>query len=55
MSLDGEKQKIWDSSLYFDLESQYNYFWRDSGTRGQRIDVHPRFYIPFRAQNYATL
>ena len=55
MSLDGEKQKIWDSSFYFDLESQYNYFWRDSGTRGQRIDVHPRFYKPFRVQNYATL
>ena len=55
MSLDGEKQKIWDSPFYFDLESQYNYFWRDSGTRGQRLDVHPRFYLPFRAQNYATV
>ena len=55
MSLDGEKQKILDSPFYFDLESQYNYFWRDSGTRGQRLDVHPRFYIPFRLQKYATV
>ena len=57
ISLDGEKQKIGDSPFYFDLESQYNYFWRDSddATRGQRLDVHPRFYIPFRVQNYATI
>jgi LPS-assembly protein len=55
ISLDGEKQKIWDSPFYFDLESQYDYFWRDSGTRGQRLDVHPRFYIPFRLKKYATI
>ncbi|MEJ2220315.1 MAG: LPS assembly protein LptD [Desulfobacterales bacterium] len=55
ISLDGEKQKIWDSPLYFDLESQYDYFWRDSGTRGQRLDLHPRFYLPFRAKKYATI
>ena len=53
MSFDGEKQKILASPFYFDLESQYDYFWRDSGTRGQRLDVHPRFYIPFRVKKYA--
>jgi LPS-assembly protein len=55
MSLDGEKQKIWTSPFYFDLESQYDYFWRDSGSRGQRLDVHPRFYLPFRIKKYATV
>ena len=55
ISLDGEKQKILTSPLYFDLESQYDYFWRDSGTRGQRLDVHPRFYIPFRVEKYVTI
>ena len=55
ISLDGEKQKILSSPLYFDLESQYNYFWRDSGTRGQRLDVQPRFYLPVRFQNYLTI
>jgi LPS-assembly protein len=54
ISFDGEKQKILTSPFYFDLESQYDYFWRDSGTRGQRLDVHPRFYIPFRVKKYAT-
>jgi LPS-assembly protein len=55
IGLDGEKQKIWGSPFYFDLASQYNYFWRDSGTRGQRLDVHPRFYMPFPIKKYATV
>jgi LPS-assembly protein len=55
MSFDGEKQKILASPFYFDLASQYDYFWRDSGTRGQRLDVHPRFYLPFGIKKYATV
>jgi LPS-assembly protein len=55
IGFDGEKQKILGSPVYFDLASQYNYFWRDEGPRGQRIDVHPRFYLPFRAGNYLTI
>jgi LPS-assembly protein len=55
IGLDGAKQKILNSPLYFDLESQYNYFWRDAGPRGQRIDLHPRFYVPFRAKNFLTI
>ncbi len=55
ISLDGSKQKIKTSPFYFDLESQYNYFWRDEGTRGQRLDLQPRLYLPFRVQNYLTI
>jgi LPS-assembly protein len=55
IGLDGEKQKIFDSPVYFDSEFQYNYFWRDKGPRGQRLDLHPRFYLPFRTANYLTV
>ena len=55
LSFDGAKQKIMTSPLYVDLASQYNYFWRDSGTRGQRLDLQPRLYLPFRVQNYLTI
>jgi LPS-assembly protein len=55
IGFDGAKQKIFTSPFYLDLASQYNYFWRDEGTRGQRIDVHPRFYLPFNVQNYLTI
>jgi LPS-assembly protein len=50
----GSKQRILTSPLYFDLDTQYNYFWRESGSRGQRIDVHPRIYWPYRFGNYFT-
>lgn len=55
IGFDGEKQKILSSPFYFDLESQYNYFWRDEGPRGQRVDFYPRFYLPFRAKKYLTI
>ncbi|MGD8652893.1 MAG: LPS assembly protein LptD [Desulfobacterales bacterium] len=55
ISFDGAKQKMMASPFYFDLGSQYNYFWRDSGTRGQRLDLQPRFYLPFRVQNFLTI
>ena len=55
IGFDGEKQQILGSPFYFELESQYNYFWRDEGPRGQRVDLYPRFYLPFRAGNYLTI
>lgn len=55
ISFDGAKQKIMTSPFYYDLASQYTYFWRDSGTRGQRLDLQPRLYFPFRVQNYMTI
>ncbi len=55
IAFDGVKQKILTSPFYFDLASQYNYFWRDTGTRGQRLDVQPRIYIPLRLKKYLTV
>jgi LPS-assembly protein len=48
------KRSIFKSPFYFDLDSNYNYFWRPSGSRGQRIDVHPRLYYPYQFENYFT-
>jgi LPS-assembly protein len=47
ISLDGVKQPIGQSPLYFDLTTSYSYFYRIDGTRGQRADVYPRVYYPF--------
>ena len=55
IGFDGERQKISTSPFYYELESQYNYFWRDEGPRGQRLDLHPRFYLPLRTGNYVTI
>jgi len=54
------KQQIFNSPLYFDLDSGYTYFYRQDGTedltrRGHRMDVHPRVYLPYRFKNYFNI
>jgi LPS-assembly protein len=48
VQFDGSKQQLFSSPLYFDLESSYDYFWREQGTRGHRTDLHPRAYYPMQ-------
>ena len=40
------RQKLDGSSLELNVESSYDYLWRDDGTKGHRADFHPRFYHP---------
>lgn len=49
------KQRIFSSLLFVNLDSSYNYFYRQDGDRGQRLDIHPRFYLPLSLKNYFTL
>ena len=42
---------ILSSPFYFDLDSEYDYFYRKDGDRGHRVDAHPRLYLPL---NYRT-
>lgn len=51
MTLDGTKQKITGTPVYFDLFSSYSHFYRQEGTRGQRADLYPRIYYPTRLFN----
>jgi LPS-assembly protein len=55
IEFDGAKQRIFSSSFYFDLDSEYTYFYREDGARGHRMDAHPRFYLPYRYKNYFTV
>jgi LPS-assembly protein len=48
----GSKQKISGTPFYFDLESSSDHFWRDEGTRGYSLDLHPRAYYPVRLGKY---
>jgi LPS-assembly protein len=47
LTLVGIKQPIGRSPLYYDLNTSYTHFYRINGTRGQRVDVYPRTYVPF--------
>jgi len=52
MEFNGSKQKIPVTPLYFDLDSEYTYFYSADGNRGHRIDIHPRFYLPLKFKNF---
>ena len=54
VAFQGSKQNLFTTPLFFDLNTNYNYFWRPTGSRGQRIDINPRIYWPFRFGNYFT-
>nr|MBL0702259.1 LPS-assembly protein LptD [Desulfobacterales bacterium] len=51
VGFDASKQQISDSPLYWNLDSEYSYFYSEDGTNGHRVDVHPRIYLPYRYQN----
>jgi LPS-assembly protein len=52
VEFDGSKQQLFDSLLYFNLESSYDYFWRERGTKGHRTDLYPRVYYPMQVFKY---
>ena len=43
------------SPLYFDIDSEYDYFYRNTGTKGHRTDIYPRIYLLMKHKNYFTL
>ena len=47
LSLDGARQALGNTPLYYGLASSYTHFYRIDGTRGQRADIYPRVYYPF--------
>lgn len=48
------KQSVVDNLLYADMDSEFANFFREDGITGQRIDVHPRIYLPMHYNNYFT-
>jgi LPS-assembly protein len=55
IEFNSSKQKIPKTPLYSDLDSEYTNFYRQDGTTGHRVDVYPRFYLPYRFRNYFSL
>lgn len=54
IEFDASKQQIRTFPLYFDLDSEYAYFYSEDGSRGHRADAHPRVYLPLTCKNYFT-
>jgi LPS-assembly protein len=48
------KQKVLDSTFFYNLNSEYDNFWRDRGLGVQRTDLWPRLYYPYALRPYVT-
>ena len=55
ITFNGSKQNISTSPFYFDLASEYTYFYSEDGPRNHRMDIYPRFYIPYSFGSYFTI
>ncbi|MBU1161345.1 MAG: LPS assembly protein LptD [Proteobacteria bacterium] len=55
ITFNGSKQNISTSPFYFDLGSEYTYFYSEDGPRNHRMDIYPRFYLPYSFGSYFTI
>ena len=46
------KQPIYNTPFYWDMGSEYIYFFSGDGTNGHRLDIHPRLYFPNYQNRY---
>ena len=51
-TLTGTSQQIFKTPFYFALESSFTNFYRETGTKGERLDVYPRISLPLRPGGY---
>jgi LPS-assembly protein len=49
------KQKIWESPFFYNVNSEYDNFYRMRGFQIQRMDAWPRAYYPFGLPPYLTI
>lgn len=48
------KQSVLDNRLFMNMDSEFSNFYRRDGMTGQRLDIHPRLYLPMHYNNYFT-
>ena len=55
LEFDGIKQRIATSPFFYDLNTEYVYYWSKDANRGQRVDLHPRMYLPLQFKSFFTI
>jgi LPS-assembly protein len=55
IEFDGVKQQAFDSAVFWELDSEYTYFYREDGERAHRADLYPRAYLPLKWKNYLSV
>ena len=55
VEFDGIKQRIGSSSFFYNLNTEYVYYWSRDDQRGQRMDLFPRLYMPVQFKPFFTI
>ncbi len=55
IEFNASKQPVLKSPFYYDLDSEYTYFYRDEGQRAHRLDAYPRLYLPYKYKSYFSI
>ena len=55
IEFDGLKQQAFDSPVFWNLYSEYVYFYSEDGDRGHRADLYPRAFLPLKWENYLSI
>ena len=55
IEFDGVKQQAFDTGVYWKLDSEYTYLFREDGPRGHRTDLLPRVYLPLKWENVLSV
>lgn len=59
VDFNASRQQISGAPFYFDLDSEYTYFYREDGSRdtprAHRMDAYPRMYLPLKFKHYLSV
>ena len=55
IDFDGIKQRIGTSAFFYNLNTEYVYYWSRDAERGQRLDLWPRLFLPLQFRPYITI
>ena len=55
LALDIAKQRIGTSPFFYEFDSEFMYYWRREGTKGQRVDLYPRVSLPYKWGKYLNI
>ncbi len=55
IEFDGVKQRIGTSAFFYNLNTEYVYYYSRDADRGQRVDLYPRVYLPINVKPFFTI
>ncbi len=54
VDFNASRQQIFGAPFYFDLDSEYTYFYTEDASRTHRMDAYPRLYLPLKFKHYLS-